>query len=199
MDKKEIKEFIDNLRETSRKEFLPAMRKQTTQLLVNALQQVNPKLVLEIGTCLGVSALTVLNETSAFLTTIEIDEKRWLIAKENFCKCGFSGRYNAILGNSNDVLELIEDEYDFVIMDGAKGSYKKTFLNVLPILKKGGIIFIDDVDFLDMLKEEKVEHKHRTIVNNMREFLAFLENEKSISYKKYNVDDGVIVVRKKDV
>ena len=187
-----VKDFIDQIREESHANYVPTMRVETTDLLIELLNEHKPKSVLEIGTCVGVSALTVLNNSDAFLTTIELDEDRHITAKNNFNKCGFSGRYNAILGNSDEVLGYLDDKFDFIIMDGAKGQYRQTFNLIMPLTKQGTIIFIDDVDYHDMLTKEVIPHKHRTIINNMKEFLNYVES--NYRYCKYDIEDGVLVV-----
>mgnify|MGYP002711640661 CR=1 FL=1 len=141
MDKQEVRRFIDELRDEAIKDYVPVMRKQTAALLAEILREKPPRAVLEIGTCLGVSGLTALNESEAFLTTVEIDEDRWLKAKENFAKCGFSSRVNAILGDCREVLNAIDEEYDFVILDGPKSAYKDNFLQAFKLLPVGGAVF----------------------------------------------------------
>lgn len=188
----EVKKFIDNLRIESHASYVPTMRAKTTDLLIELLDKYKPNTVLEIGTCVGVSALTVLNSSNAFLTTIELDEDRHLTAKHNFNKFGFNGRYNAILGNSDEVLGYLDEKFDFIIMDGAKGQYRQTFDLILPLTKKGTVIFIDDVDYHDMLTKDVIPHKHRTIINNMKEFISYIES--NYRYDKYDIEDGVLVV-----
>lgn len=196
MDQQEVRRFIDELRDEASKDYVPVMRKQTAALLAEILREKRPRAVLEIGTCLGVSGLTVLNESEAFLTTVEIDEERWLKAKENFAKCGFSSRVNAILGDCREVLNAIDEEYDFVILDGPKSAYKDNFLQAFKLLPVGGAVFADDVFYHDKVNAEIVEHKHRTIVNGLRNFISLIETDKRLKTTRYDLEDGVAVIER---
>jgi len=62
---------------------------------------INAKNILEIGTATGYSGLflaRIANKNGGELTTIEIDEKRYEIAKENFEKLGLLDKNKMILG-----------------------------------------------------------------------------------------------------
>lgn len=61
------------------------------------------------------------------ITTIEINEDSFLEAKLNIEKFGFEKDIHCILGDANEVIELLEDEYDLIFIDAAKGQYINFF------------------------------------------------------------------------
>ena len=61
----------------------------------------------------------------------------------------------------------------------------------------GRIIFADDVNYLGLVEGGAYPpHKHRTIVNNMRAFVAKISDPALFDSKIYDVGDGVAVCRK---
>ena len=69
----DVTEFLDELRVSAREKYIPVMRKRTTEKLKEIVSSRRPDEVLEIGTSLGVSGITVLTSGAKKLTTIDIN------------------------------------------------------------------------------------------------------------------------------
>ena len=94
---------------------VPIIRPLSREILINKLQSVNPKTILEVGTAIGFSGSLMLAETrDSTLTTIEIDENSFNIAKNNFKKMGVSDRVTQILGDATEVIEGLKQKFDFI-------------------------------------------------------------------------------------
>ena len=88
--------------------------------------------------------------------------------------------------------------YDFVFLDGAKSAYKRQLTFLDEYVEKGGIILCDDVLYLGLVKGDGYPpHKHRTIVNNMREFLKYVEESEKYELNLIEQANGIAIVRKK--
>lgn len=193
----ELREFILELRNDAFRRDLPVMRENTAILLEKTVNEVNPKEILEIGTCVGVSGLTVLNSCDGKLTSIENDEIKYDEAKLNFAKCGFKERINLILGDCNQVLQYLRGNvYDFVVLDGPKSSLQTQYEYALEMLSVGGKIFIDDIDYHGYVKSESAPHKQRTIILALRKFIRDLKNDKRVRVTFYDIEDGVAIAEK---
>lgn len=108
----------------------------------------NAKSVLEVGTSNGYSGVWLakaLKVTGGKLTTIEFYEKRIVLAKDNFKKCGVDDIITVLQGSACAVLQTIEDEIDFAFIDANKSEYVQYFDIINPKLKKGGIIACDNI------------------------------------------------------
>lgn len=188
-------EYIRDLIRRSRQEFVPVMRKETTELLISIVKSRGIKEVLEIGTCVGVSGISVLKAGAERLTTIDVDENVVDKAKANFRACGVYDKATFIIGDCFDILRYMDNnEYDLIILDGPKGHYDTLAKMLLPMLKKGGVLFADDVSFYGLTDSEEVKHKHRTIVTGMRSFLSMFENNEKYRLTTYDIEDGVAVI-----
>ncbi|MFA6866914.1 MAG: class I SAM-dependent methyltransferase [Clostridia bacterium] len=196
---KEIKEFLADIRTLAYENHIPVMRPLTTDLLSQLVSETEIKDALEIGTSIGVSASCLLASSDAFLTTIEIDEDTLDKAKENISKLGYSDRCNFILGDCHEVINMMSgnNKYDFIVLDGPKGHYLELYEMLVPMLKTNGTMLIDDVYYHNLVKNDRLpEKKHRTIVVNLRKLLERAKVDKRVIATSYDIEDGVLVVKK---
>lgn len=198
MSPEEINAFVDGLRKKAWEDYIPVMREETAKLLTKCVKDNKPTRILEIGTCIGTSGIIALNNSKARLTTIEIDEEVQNTAKNNFAKCGLTGRAEFLLGDCNEVVFMMDgNNYDMVILDGPKSHYLELFKTLLPMVNKNGIIFVDNIHidrFVD--KDGETKRKHRTIVKGMKDFLDYLSSGIAVNITRYDIEDGVLIIKK---
>ena len=81
----------------SRENFIPTMLSSTARFLYDFVRNGNFKNILEIGTAVGYSGILMLKASSeANLTTVELNQERFLVATENFKKFNLQNRVNLI-------------------------------------------------------------------------------------------------------
>lgn len=180
----------------AREKFIPVMRESTAVLLENTVREAMPKRILEIGTSIGTSGIRcLLAAENARLTTIEIDLDTAEEAKKNFIRFGVQSRAEILVGDCREVMRMLNGRFDFVIIDGPKGHYKEIAERAVSLMPDGGIIFADDTGFHGKIEGGGLPgHKHRTIVNNMREFIDYITGER-FETELYGIDDGVAVAK----
>ena len=198
----EILSQIDEIRVFARQNFIPVVLDDTARFLIENLRLYNPKRVLEIGTAIGYSGLIVLKTLKdCTLTTIELNPQNYTLAKQNFEKFGEQERVKQILGDAFEVIKSLAEQnkkFDFIFLDGPKGQYLK-YLNFLEkMLSLGGVIFADDVLFLNKVDStEKVIHKHRTMIMNLRKYLEVVLDTNKYDTKIYKIGEGVAITKPK--
>ena len=174
-------------------DYCPFVREKTEQALCKLLKEFKPKKVLEIGTFLGYSEGVILeNLTDCEVVTVEKDEQN----AQNACKNlqQFSQRVKVVNADAFDFLTKNEDVFVFIFLDGAKGQYYKYLPYLDSALKVGGVLVADDVLFYGLVNsKEKIKHKHRSIVNNLRKFLDVLQNSDVFETEVFDFDDGLSV------
>ena len=119
------------------------------------------------------------------ITTIEIDEKNFLNAKEFIKKAGLEKNIDTIYADANDALDFITDKYDMIFMDAAKGQYISFFEKSIERLNSGGILVSDNILFRGLVAKEKNNVRRKnTIVRRLKEFLKIIT---TVSYTHLDV------------
>ncbi len=191
---------LEKIRELSKIEFLPILSEECEKVLIKLMQDKKPTNILEIGTCVGYSSSIMLLNSEAHIDTIELDQDRQMVAKSVWQAQGLEERVTSYLGDANAILkDVIKDKmYDFVFLDGPKSRYLEHLNVVIDNVISGGIILADDVLFFGLVNgEEHVEHKHRTIVRHLREFLDAIEKDDRLDVEMINEGNGIAIIRKK--
>lgn len=172
---------------------IPVADDETLNFLLLTLRMVKPRRILEIGTAVGLSAVAMLLECpNARLTTIELEEERYLEAKKNFQDFGVSDRINAHLGDAGEILAMMDGEFDFVFLDGPKAQYEKYLFDLKRLMKKGAVLFADDVLLYGWVSgEEPTPQKRHSIVDKIRSYLDTVTADKDFITSVLNVGDGV--------
>lgn len=192
-------ENLENIISSSRENFIPIILDDSAKFLVEFCSKNDFLNVLEIGTAVGYSGILILNSSkNAKLTTIEKSREMFDKAKVNFEKYALSNRVNQILGDAKDVLEGLEEKYDFIFLDGPKGQYIKYLPNLLKLLKPNGYLLADNVFFHDKVKKEGfIPHKHRTIVVNLRNFINEIMSNPMLESEIIEIGDGLTLSKLK--
>ena len=192
-----VKLNIDEKLSARRKDALlrgiPVADDETLQFLLLTLAMKKPTHILEIGTAVGLSGVAMLQACpSARLTTMELEEERFLEAKKNFEDFSVSSRVNAYLGDAGEILSMMDGEYDFVFLDGPKAQYEKYLFDLKRLMKKDAILFSDDVLLFGWVSgEEETPQKRRSIVEKIRSYLSVLTADEDFITSVLNVGDGV--------
>lgn len=77
---------------------------------------------------------------------MEIDERRYRIARENVSAAGLSDYVEFILGDAHEVVPALSGRYDFVFSDADKGWYVNYFDAMYPKLTDDACFVAHNVD-----------------------------------------------------
>ena len=179
---------------------IPIMEKTGIKFLTKYIEENNVKSILEIGSAIGYSAIkmALVNENIK-ITTIEKDNVRYMEALKNIKDFGLEKRITLIYGDA--LLLNMEDKYDLIFIDAAKGQYINFFEKYSKNLNKKGVIISDNIDFHGLVnKEERIESKNlRQLVDKIRRYIDFLKENASFETTFYKVGDGVSISRKREI
>ena len=192
--------FLDEIEKYALETQVPIIRKSMQSLLKFLLAFAKPKNILEVGTAIGFSAL-LMDEYSpdgCHITTIEKYEKRIPLAKENFRRAGAEERITLLEGDAVEILGELEDTYDLIFMDAAKGQYINFLPDILRLLAPGGLLLSDNVLQDGDIIESRfaVTRRNRTIHARMRDYLYELKHHPQLETVILPVGDGVTLSTK---
>lgn len=195
-------ELLEKIEKEARENYVPIIRKETQNLLKLLLAMNRPKRILEVGTAVGFSALLMeeYNPVDCRITTIENYEKRIPIAKENFLRAGKQNVIELIEGDAALILKELQEPYDFIFMDAAKGQYINFLPEVMRLLKSGGVLVSDNVLQDGDIIESRfaVTRRNRTIHKRMRDYLYEITHVKELTTSVLPLGDGVTISVKKE-
>lgn len=195
--------FLDQLEERAHQDYVPIIRREMQSFLKVLLKMQKPLKILEVGTAVGFSTLLFCEYApeKAMVTTIEKYEKRIPVAKENFKKAGRERQIRFLEGDAAEILKGLDEKFDFIFMDAAKGQYIHFLPDVMRLLETGGILVSDNVlqdgDIIE--SHYAVERRNRTIYKRMREYLYQLKHDDRLVTSILPIGDGATLsVRVKD-
>ena len=182
----------------AKENFVPIIRDESARFLYNYVKENEYKNILEIGTAIGYSGSIILGAGAQQLTTIDINSEYLDIAKNTFSKLGFSAMvdiYHEDAWEAINRFKISGKKFDMVFLDGAKGQYVK-YLDILAdLITDNGAIFADNVLLHGMVEcEDKIPHRKRTMVMNLRKYLEKVNREPYMT-KLIRMEDGVAITK----
>ncbi|MCG7345059.1 O-methyltransferase [Sporosarcina sp. ACRSL] len=194
--------LVREMEEFAAEQRIPIMDRSGIETFIGLLRIQRPKLILEIGSAIGYSAIRMVSALKvASVVTIERDNERYAKAVEYINRSGFGDRITIIEG---DALLLPDEslpnlQYDALFIDAAKGQYKRFFEKYSEHVAEGGIIYCDNM-FMHgavMIPDEEVPKRNRTMIRNLKEFTSWVMKHPNYETSLLPVGDGILVAVKK--
>ena len=155
----------------------------------------NIKNVLEIGTFTGLSALSIALALpdEGKLIALDKNEETNKVAVSFFKKANQDKKIETIVKPALDSLdELVNNKFDMIFIDADKMNYKEYYERSLRLLDKGGLIIIDNVLWHGEVADQDNLDKFTV---NIREFNAYVSNDKRVEQIIVPLGDGMTVCR----
>jgi caffeoyl-CoA O-methyltransferase len=118
-------------------------------LMELVVRLIGTKNALEVGTYTGYSAICIARGLAegGKLTCLEISEEFAAMARRNIDDAGVGDRVEIRVGPAKQALEAISAEpaYDFAFIDADKPGYPDYYELVLPRMRRGGLILLDNM------------------------------------------------------
>lgn len=193
-------ENLKKMEKYAQENHVPIVEPEVAQLLKLQVKIKKPKNILELGTAIGYSALVMAEASeNSYIRSIERRADMIQLAEENIAKTKYKDRIKILQGDAEDILPTLEEEYDFIFLDAAKGQYMEFFNQCVRILKPGGIILSDNVLFKGMVAaDELVIRRKKTIVKRLRQFLQHINTIDGYTSCVIPIGDGVAITYREE-
>ena len=155
----------------------------------------NIKNVLEIGTFTGLSALSIslALPNDGKLIALDKNEETNKVALNFFKKANQDHKIETKIKPALESLdELKNNKFDMVFIDADKMNYKEYYERSLEQVNKGGLIIIDNVLWHGEVADEDNLDKYTV---NIREFNAYVSNDKRVEQIIVPLGDGMTICR----
>lgn len=184
-------------RETYQKILQPRMLSGPYQGRVLSMisKLVNPKVILEIGTFTGYSALCLAEglQKEGALHTIDIKEELVDFQRRHFNNSAFAKAIHQHLGQALDIIPTLNTTFDLVFIDADKRNYINYFHAIIDRMNPGGIILSDNVlwsgKVIEPLNEKDIDTKILVAYNRL------LNEDSRIETVLLPIRDGLTVSR----
>ena len=158
----------------------------------------NAKNILEIGTFTGLSTLSMSLALSdeGFIIALDKNLETNKIALDFFNKANQGKKIKTIVKPALDSLNDIKKEnilFDIVFIDADKTNYTNYYESVIQLIKKDGLIIIDNVLWHGEVADENNNEKFTNII---REFNTHVKNDNRVEQIILPIGDGLTICRK---
>ena len=190
---------LEKIKQKALEDHIPIIMDDTLEVIAQELSKHPPKKILEIGAAVGYSAIcfTQYLDKGGTIDTIEREEQRVVEAKENFKKAEVEEKIRIYEGDAVEILPTLNEKYDVVFIDAAKGKYPFFLKEALRMLNKNGIIFADNILYKGYVMSDYNKHKQRTAVRNLREYIKEASENPNLDTEILEVGDGLAISKLK--
>ena len=189
-------DILEEIKRKALEDHVPILQDVSLELIEVILDIKKPNKILEIGTAVGYSAINFskyLSGDNAKLTTIELKEEMYNIALNNVEKLGLKDKIELINADATKYLATMDEKFDVIFIDAAKGQYLVFLEQALRMSKNGTVIIADNVYFKGRVLSGYNEHRHRTATNRLREYIHQVTTNPLLHTTILTVGDGVAV------
>ena len=158
----------------------------------------NVKKILEIGTFTGLSTVSMLQALpdDGELIALDKNKKTSDVAFNYIKKANQENKIKLIVKpalESTKILKKEGEKFDLIFIDADKENYKNYYDHSIDLIKKNGLIIIDNVLWYgDVVKK----NKNDKITTFIRDFNSYIKKDKKTEKVMMPIGDGLTICRK---
>jgi len=166
------------------------------QLLQMLVGLTNSKKILEIGTFLGYSAaaMALALPKDGQIVTCELEQEYADIAQEFWSDASLDHKIDCRVGPALETLaQFSPAEFDFVFIDADKPQYPAYYEMGLSLLKKGGLMVLDNMLFHGRVVDDTEQSSGTKAIRSLN---TVIKNDARVAMLMLTVGDGMTMVVK---
>jgi predicted O-methyltransferase YrrM len=182
------------------REGIPVVVPDTGQLLQVLALACGGRRVLEVGTAIGVSTLYIARALpdGGTIVSFEIDERRHAAARGYLGRAGVLDRADLRLQDARQGIAELDGEFDMAFIDGVKAQYGDYFEALLPRLRTGAVLAVDNVLMSGTVAEGRSDgHWSDEQIAGARAFNRRLLEHEQLTATITPVGDGVLIAARR--
>jgi caffeoyl-CoA O-methyltransferase len=166
------------------------------RVLAMLSRMIRPHRILEIGTFTGYSALCLAEGLieNGSLHTIEADDELEELILSNFDLSPYKHLIQLHIGDARHVIPQLNECFDLVFIDGDKREYEQYFELVLPVVKSGGFILVDNTLWDGKVLSSTDSKDPQT--EAVKRFNRILTSDQRVEKVILPLRDGLTLIRK---
>jgi len=177
--------FLAELKREARADGIPPIwiSPEQASLMQILLRLAGAREVVEVGTLAGYSAIWMARALpeGGRVRTIELSAKHADFAESWVAKSDVAGRVEVLRGAGADVMRTIEaDSADAAFLDADKASYPVYLRESLRIVRKGGLVMVDNAFAFGQLFDDRPTDREANAVKAFNEVMARTKELQSV-------------------
>ena len=186
---------IRDIEAEGRAQHLPLVPPASARLLHSLVIATGARRVLEIGTCIGYSAIWMARALppDGMLITLEANPARAATARGNIERAGLTERISVIVGDATRYLHKVAGPFDLVFQDSDKQQYEVMLDRLVTVLRPSGVLATDNVLWNGEVVEGYVSPPHRDVADTvaLRRYNIRLASDPRLITTFLPVGDGI--------
>ncbi len=192
------KNLIETIKQKALIDKVPIMEDESLEYVINFLKENNITSLLEVGTAVGYSSICFAGAKEDLrIVTLEIDETRYNVAKENIKLADLEDRITVVLTDAREY--DLNEKFDVLFLDGPKAHNQQLFERYLKNLKEDGTIIVDNVYFHGYIDNpESINKKRlRPLVRKLAKFREDMLKHPDFESEYIKIGDGLLICRRR--
>lgn len=171
---------------------VPIIQVPSIRLIQTLLKVIKPKIIIEIGTAIGFSAIWLARAfPEAIVHTIERKPKMANKARENIKRADLTNRIILHEGEAIEILPTLPNA-ELIFVDAAKGQYKEFFNLSYPLLRVGGVFVFDNILFRGYVADGKIVQE-KPMLRKISDFNDFIATHEKLDTSFIPIGDGLAI------
>lgn len=156
---------------------------------------IRPKVILEIGTYLGYSALCLAEGLAedGKVITIDVQEETNRVAKSYVARTEYASKIEFVLSSAIEFIPTLTETFDLVFIDADKPNYSNYYGLVIDRMSDGGFIIADNVLWSGKVLLDVKDEDTRAL----HEFSQKVMADDRVENVLLPIRDGLMVIRKR--
>jgi len=182
------------------RERIPILDAQSGALLHVLARATGARRIVEVGTAIGVSTLHLARALpdDGELVSFEIDAQRHAAARAYLDRDGLTARVDLRLQDARAGLAELTGRFDLAFLDGVKAEYEQYLDLVVPLLRPGGLVAVDNVLMSGTVAENRSDgHWSDEQIATARGFNARLLDHPQLVATITPVGDGIALAARR--
>jgi len=191
--RKKTDSLIEEMEAYAKEHNVPILSWQSAEFLEQLVLMKNPRRVLELGTAIAYSTIRVARNLKgkSVIHSIEKSSDNIPVAKDFIAKSGLMNKIKVLEGDALNVMPQLKKKYDLIFLDADKEDYKRLFDYSLVLLRKGGLLVVDNLLWHGFAASTRVPSQHKESTRHIREFNSLFMNQPNLKTSIIPVGDGL--------
>lgn len=172
---------------------IPILERYSSKFIQMIIRVKNVREVLEIGMAIGytTSKMAIAGGENIKIDTMEIGKNNIIMAKQFFSKLKISEKINIIEGDASKLINKLDKKYDLIFLDADKEDYLYYYNKIPELLKKEGILIVDNLLWHGYSAEENPPKGFINSAKYIKEFNRVFVNDYRFESTILSIGDGL--------